>query len=41
MAPEILRETGAQAAKLVRQNLEMARESLRLQSLSHMASGLA
>jgi hypothetical protein len=31
--PEILRETGAQAAKLVRQNLEMARESLRLQSL--------
>jgi hypothetical protein len=31
--PEVLRETGAQAAKLVRQNLEIARESLRLQSL--------
>jgi hypothetical protein len=31
--PEIARETGAQAATLVRENLEMARESLRLQRL--------
>jgi Uncharacterised nucleotidyltransferase len=31
--PEIVRETGAQAAILVRENLEMARESLRLQRL--------
>jgi hypothetical protein len=31
--PEIVRETGAQAATLVRENLEMARESLRLQRL--------
>src|SRR5262245_14621134 len=31
--PEIVRETGAQAATLVRKNLEMARESLRLQRL--------
>jgi Uncharacterised nucleotidyltransferase len=31
--PEIVRETGAQTATLVRENLEMARESLRLQRL--------
>jgi hypothetical protein len=31
--PEIIRETGAQAATLIRENLEMARESLRLQRL--------
>jgi Uncharacterised nucleotidyltransferase len=31
--PEIVGETGAQAATLVRENLEMARESLRLQRL--------
>jgi Uncharacterised nucleotidyltransferase len=33
MPPEIVRETRAQAAILVRENLEMARESLRLQRL--------
>ena len=33
MPPEIAREIGAQAATLVRENLEMARESLRLQRL--------
>ena len=31
--PEIAREIGAQAATLVRENLAMARESLRLQRL--------
>ena len=31
--PEIVREIGAQAATLVRENLAMARESLRLQRL--------
>src|SRR5262249_35144365 len=31
--PEIVRETGAQAATLVRENLEMARESMRLQRI--------
>src|SRR5262249_26560872 len=33
LPPEIGREIGAQAAILVRENLEMARESLRLQRL--------